>query len=138
MQKATATWTGSKVKFEIRSASGHTVVADEPPQFGDDEGMRPTEMVLGALGACTGINVALLLKKYRQPCSSLAVEVEGDQQEQWPHAFTRIRINFRLGWAGSHDEQVVARVLEQAVNRYCPVDATLVHGTKVEYRKTDA
>ena len=138
MQKATARWTGSKVKFEINSASGHTIVADEPPQFGDDEGMRPTEMVLGALGACTGINVVLLLRKYRQPCRSLEVDVEGDQMEEWPHAFTKIRINFRIGWDGKHDKQVVADVLDQAVNKYCPVDATLVHGAKVEYRKSDA
>jgi len=138
MQKATARWTGSKVKFEIHSASGHQAVIDEPPMFGDDEGMRPTELLLGALGACTGINVVLLLKKFKQPYRSLDVEVEGDQMKEWPHAFTKIRINFKIGWDGKHDRKVVDDVLDQAVNRYCPVDATLVHGTEVEYRRTDA
>ena len=46
MQKAVARWSGQKVKFEIRANSGHNADVDEPPAFGDDEGMRPTEMLL--------------------------------------------------------------------------------------------
>ena len=138
MQKATARWTGHKVKFEINAASGHQALADEPPLFGDDEGMRPTEMLLGALGACTGVNAVLLLKKYRQAYKSLEVEVEGDQQTDWPHAFTAIRINFKIGWDGKHDRDAVAEALDQAVNKYCPVDATLSHGARIEFRKNDA
>jgi hypothetical protein len=51
MAKATARWSGHKVKFDIESASGHTATIDEAPVFGDDEAMRPTEMLLGALAA---------------------------------------------------------------------------------------
>ena len=60
MAKATARWSGHKVKFDIESASGHTATIDEAPVFGDDEAMRPTEMLLGALASCTGINAVLL------------------------------------------------------------------------------
>jgi putative redox protein len=138
MQKAVARWAGQKVKFEIHSNSGHTALADEPPVFGDDEGMRPTEMLLGALGACTGVNAVLLLKKFRQPFKSLDVEVEGDQETEWPHAFTEIRINFKVGWDGKHDKQLVENALDMAVNKYCPVDATLSRGTRVKFKRTDA
>jgi putative redox protein len=134
MQKATARWVGQKVKFEIHSNSGHTAVADEPAAFGDDEGMRPTEMLLGALGACTGINAVLLLKKFRQPLKTLDVEVEGDQEKDWPHAFTEIRIDFKLAWDGKHDKQLVENALEMAVNKYCPVDATLSHGARIKFK----
>jgi putative redox protein len=136
MQKAVARWSGQKVKFEIQSNSGHTAVVDEPPVFGDDEGMRPTEMLLGALGACTGINAVLLLKKFHQPFKSLDVEVEGDQQTEWPHAFTEIRINFKVGWDGKHDKKLVEDALDMAVNKYCPVDATLSKGTKIKYKQS--
>src|SRR5439155_7108406 len=78
MTKATARWTGTKVGFEVRSESGHTADIDEGPPYGDDAAMRPTEMLLGTLGSCTGINVVLLLKKYKQPLRSLEVEVEGE------------------------------------------------------------
>jgi putative redox protein len=136
MQKAVARWSGQKVKFEIRANSGHNSAVDEPPVFGDDEAMRPTEMLLGALGGCTGINAILLLKKFHQPFKSLDVEVEGDQEKEWPHAFTEIRINFKIGWDGKHDKQLVENALDMAVNKYCPVDATLSHGTKIKYKQS--
>src|SRR5439155_21753376 len=60
MTKATATWSGTKVLFDVESGSGHKVQVDEAPIFGDDAAMRPTEMLLGALGACTGLNAVLL------------------------------------------------------------------------------
>ena len=138
MQKAVARWSGEKVKFEIRANSGHNSAVDEPPMFGDDEAMRPTEMLLGALGGCTGINAVLLLKKFRQPFKSLDVEVEGDQEKEWPHAFTEIRINFKIGWDGKHDKKLVESALDMAVNKYCPVDATLSHGTKIKVKRSDA
>jgi putative redox protein len=134
MQKAVARWSGQKVKFEIRAGSGHAAELDEPPLFGDDDGMRPTEMLLGALGGCTGINAILLLKKFKQPFTSLEVEVEGDQEKEWPHAFTEIRINFKIGWEGKHDKELVENALDMAVNKYCPVDATLSKGTKINHR----
>jgi len=138
MQKAVARWSGQKVKFEIRANSGHAADVDEPAAFGDDEGMRPTEMLLGALGGCTGINAVLLLKKFKQPFKSLDVEVEGDQEKEWPHAFTEIRIDFKIGWDGKHDKQLVESALDMAVNKYCPVDATLSQGAKIKFKRSDA
>ena len=136
MQSATARWAGSKVKFTVNSGSGHQAEVDEPPILGDDEGMRPTEMLLGALGSCTGINAVLLLKKFRQRFSALDVEVEGDQEEEgWPHAFTAIRIVFAIRWEEefSPDEELVEKALDLACNRYCPVDATLTRGTSISH-----
>src|SRR5437773_9205884 len=86
MTRATATWSGTKVLFDIDSESGHKVQIDEAPIFGNDAAMRPTEMLLGALGACTGLNAVLLLKKFKQPLRSLEVEVEGERDEEWPKA----------------------------------------------------
>lgn len=140
MQKATARWDGRKVKFIVHSGSGHQVAIDEPPLFGDDGGMRPTEMLLGALGACTGINAVLLLKKFKQAYRSLEVECQGEQQNEWPHAFTGIEIRFVIGWEPGFtpDQELVAKALDMACNKYCPVDATLTHGTRISHQQVDA
>jgi putative redox protein len=138
MAKATARWSGHKVKFEIESASGHSATVDDAPAFGDDEAMRPTEMLLGALGSCTGINAVLLLKKFKQPLTSLSVEVEGEQDKDWPRAFKKIDITFVTGWEGEYDKEMVEQAIDLACNRYCPIHATLSHGTKIEHRHTDA
>jgi putative redox protein len=133
VQKIVARWSGHKVKFNVESGSGHSASVDEPPLFGQDEGMRPTEMLLAALGACTGINAVLLLKKFKQPYTSLDVEVEGDQTDEWPHAFTDIRITFAIKWSGPYDEKLVTDALDMACNKYCPVDATITLGAGISH-----
>jgi putative redox protein len=137
MAKAIARWSGQKVRFEIESASGHTATIDEPPVFGEDSAMRPTEMLLGALGGCTGLNAVLLLKKFKQPLRSLEVVVEGDQDEEWPRAFNKIDVTFQCGWDGKFDKELVERALDLACNRYCPIHATLSRGTRLEHHRKD-
>ena len=138
MAKAVARWSGHKVKFVVESATGHQAEVDEAPIFGDDEAMRPTEMLLGALGTCTGLNAVLLLKKFKQPLKSLEVVVEGEQEKEWPRAFKKIEVTFVLGWDGKHDDEQVDSAIDMACNRYCPIHATLSHGVHIEHRRKNA
>ncbi|HEY1421608.1 MAG TPA: OsmC family protein [Candidatus Dormibacteraeota bacterium] len=137
MAKAVARWSGQKVRFEIESGSGHQGAIDEPPVFGDDSAMRPTEMLLGALGGCTGLNAVLLLKKFKQPLRSLEVVVEGEQDQEWPRAFNKIEVTFHCGWDGKFDKDLVERAIDWACNRYCPIHATLSRGVKIEHHRKD-
>jgi len=138
MTKATAKWTGNKVQFQIESDSGHSVLIDEEPVLGDNAAMRPTEMLLGALGGCTGLNAVLLLRKFKQPLRSLEVEVEGDRDEEWPKAFNHIKLTFHCRWDGKIDKELVERAIDWACNRYCPIHATLSHGVKIEHQRRDS
>ena len=135
MAKAVARWSGTKVTFEVEGASGHKAAVDEPPIIGDDQGMRPTEMLLGALGSCTGLNAVLLLKKFKQPVKSLEVEVEGEQDKEWPRAFNKIDITFVTGWSGDFDKKSVDEAIDLACNRYCPIHATLSQGVHIEHKR---
>lgn len=137
MPNVTAHWSGQKVKFDIESGSGHTVSIDEPPVFGDDAAMRPTEMLLAALAGCTGLNAVLLLKKFKQPFKGLDVEVQGEQEKEWPRAFTKIQITFVVAWDGKHDNALVEQALDMACNRYCPIHATLSKGVEISHRRKD-
>ena len=136
--KATARWTGEKVHFEIESGSGHKAEIDEEPIFGDDRAMRPTEMLLGALGGCTGLSAVLLLRKFKQPLKALEVEVEGERDEEWPKAFNKIQITFHCTWEGDIDKKAVEQAIDMACHRYCPIHATLSRGVKIEHRRKDS
>src|SRR5437660_10407172 len=118
MTKAIARWTGTKVLFDVESGSGHKVQVDEAPIFGDDAAMRPTELLLGALGACTGLNAVLLLKKFNQPLRSLEVEVQGDRDVEWTKAFKKIQITLHCTWEGDTDKTLVVQAIDLACNRY--------------------
>ena len=137
MTRAVARWTGSKVLFDIETGSGHRAQVDEAPVFGDNAAMRPTEMLLGALGGCTGLNAVLLLKKFKQPLRALEVEVEGDREEGWPKAFKSIRITFHCTWDGDTDKKLIDQALDLACNRYCPIHATLSRGVRISHSRKD-
>ncbi|MGH7910893.1 MAG: OsmC family protein [Candidatus Dormibacteraceae bacterium] len=132
---ATATWSGSRVAFDVAGGTRHSVRLDDGEPFGDDTGMRPTEALLAALGGCTGVNAVLLLKKHKQRYRTLRVEVEGEQAETWPKPFTAIRITFVVGWAEGFepDPALVRRALDESCERYCPVHATLSPGVPITH-----
>jgi putative redox protein len=128
MKAVWARWRGNQVAFEVRSASGHTVVADEPPPLGTNQGMEPMEMLLSALCACTGIGAVTLLQKMRQPLTSLVVRAEGEQQPDWPKAFTQIRLHVEVGGDGEFNSALVEKAIRLAVKRYCSVGGTIELG----------
>lgn len=135
----TVTWTGEKTTFDVLGVkSGHRAVADSAEPLGGGAGLKPTEMLLGALGACAGVNAVLLLKKMRQPLESLEIRVEGDQEADWPQRFTAIRIEFVLGWSGETDAELVEKAIDLACHRYCPVHATLEGGVPITHTRRDA
>ena len=90
-------------------------------------GLRPSEGVLVALGACTGADVVSILRKKRQPVSAYHVEVRGDQRAEHPRSFVRIDVLHQI--AGEWVEaEAVRRSIELSVTRYCAVTAQLASG----------
>lgn len=87
--------------------------------------MKPSELLLAALATCSAISAVPLLQKMRQPLSSLYVRVEGQQQPDWPKAFTDIHLQFVVGGKGAFDEGLVKKAIDLATTRYCPVSATI-------------
>lgn len=127
MRSVTATWTGSKLGFGIGSERLPTVHinVDEPAPLGHDLGLMPTELLLGALGACVGMNATALLQKRKLPLAGVAVHVSGEQSTEWPKQFTAIEIVFELAWSAEPDYALADTMLDKAVHSYCPVGGTL-------------
>lgn len=124
----TARWSGAPFRFDISGPRGQVVTVDEPPPLGQDRGMKPSEMMLGALATCSAISAVSLLRKMHQPLRSLYVRVEGRQQPDWPKAFTDIHLQFVISGDGNFDHALVKKAIELATTRYCPVSATIELG----------
>jgi len=139
MRSMKATWTGSKLRFQIGNdrLSSVQIVADEPAPLGDDVGYMPTELLLAALGGCVGMNATALLRKRRLPLAGLAAVVSGSQAEEWPRQYTRIEIVFELAWTEAPDDALVDAMLEKAVHSYCPVGGTLSPEVELVIRRQD-
>jgi putative redox protein len=80
--RATIKWVDN-VMFVGQSGSGHSVVIDGPPSGGgENAGIRPMELVLMGLGACTSFDVMTILKKSRQDILDCQTELEAERAEE--------------------------------------------------------
>jgi len=127
MISAKATWLEAQ-QFTGVAASGHPIIVD-----GDSAaGSSPTELVLMALCGCTGYDVVAILRKKREPFTSVEVSAEGERTPTHPTVFTSIKIVYRVGG------KVSAKAVEDAVRlseeKYCSVSAMLSKTAKITYQ----
>ncbi len=95
-------------------------------------GPSPVDGLLGALGACVGVDVLDILAKRRTPVELLDVEVVGQRVDTIPRRLEHVTLNFRIGGAGI--ERVHAeRAVDLAVNKYCSVRDSLRPDVPVEW-----
>jgi len=82
------------------------------------------ELLLLALGGCTGVDVIDILKKKRQHVTDYRIEVHGDRREEFPRAYTKFYVKHIVSGRGV-SEKAVARAIELSDQKYCSVAATL-------------
>ena len=129
VQTAIVKWTGGE-EFVATMPSGHAVPFDADRKHNAAPG--PMEMLLGALGACTSVDVAMILAKKRQKLESLEVSVSGERASDPPQVWTKIEMVFRLG--GKLDDKAVRDAIELSQSKYCSVAAMLRKTAAITYR----
>jgi putative redox protein len=123
---ANAKWT-EKQRYLCRAESGHEIVVD-----GDkDTGNSPMELVLIGLCACTGYDVVSILKKKREPFTSLEVRSEAERAPRPPAVFTALRLIYRVGGKVSH--KAVEDAVRLSKEKYCSVSAMLQKTAKLSF-----
>ncbi|MDD3095065.1 MAG: OsmC family protein [Candidatus Neomarinimicrobiota bacterium] len=121
--------------FAAKGDSGHWLMIDSKAENGGNAaGSNPSELLLQALGACTGMDTLSILKKKRTPFSHLDIFVAGIKREEHPRIYTEIRLRFVLHSAGG--EKALAdlrRAVDLSYDKYCTVANMLKSGTKITY-----
>ena len=82
------------------------------------------ELLLIALGSCTGVDVISILKKQRQHVTDYRIEVSGERRADFPRSYTRLHVKHIVRGRGV-SEPAVARAIELSDTKYCSVAATL-------------
>lgn len=129
MKTATVKWIRGE-EFQSTTPSGHTVAFDGDRHHNAAPG--PMEMLLCALGACSLVDVAVILGKKRQAFISLEVDVSGERADAVPAIWEKIDVVYRL--AGNLDDEAVRHAIELSQNKYCSVSAMLGKAAKITYR----
>jgi len=126
--------------LEAVNEAGNTIRFDASPDIGgSNQGMRPMQVILAALGACGSFDVIScgsfdvisILKKQKQELMDIKIIVTGERENKVPAVYTEAHIHFKL--FGKVDADKAKRAVELAVEKYCSVGETLKPLTKITY-----
>jgi putative redox protein len=98
------------------------------------QGPTPMDVILTALGGCTGMDVIGILRKKRQEVTGYEVEVIGERRvDEHPKLYTKLEIVHRV-----RGHNLSPAALEEAIRlsdtKYCSVHAMLHQGVPIASR----
>lgn len=121
------------VSFLAKGDSGHWVMMDGPGDFGgSNAASRPKELVLFALGGCTGSDVVAILRKKRIPLQDFEMRIRATQAEEHPQVYTDIHVEYVFYGTGINPADV-ERAIELSTTKYCSVSAMLRASVKLTH-----
>lgn len=121
------------VHFEAASEDGNTVQIDGAPAIGgENKGMRPMQLLLTSVAACSVFDIVSILKKQREPVEDIQIRAKGERAESGDvKPFTAIHLIFEF--TGKLNEKKVNRAVSLSVEKYCSVAASLNPEIPVTY-----
>jgi putative redox protein len=108
--------------FNCRTPSGHDLKIDTDRER--NSAPSPMELLLVALGSCTGVDVVSILRKKREQVSDYRVEVRGQRRDDYPRSYKRMEVH-HIVTGRKISERSVAQAIELSEQKYCSVAATL-------------
>jgi putative redox protein len=119
--------------LEAVNEQGKTVHLDASPDIGGtNQGMRPMQMLLSAMGGCSAIDVINILKKQKEPLRDIKITVTGEREKDAvPSLFVEVHAHFRL--YGDIDHDKASRAISLSVDKYCSVAKTMSHKAKITH-----
>lgn len=121
---AKVTWQ-SRLTFTGSADSGFPVqLGTDPAVGGDNDGLRPMELIAIGLAGCTAMDVISILQKKRQDVTAFEVRVHADRAPDHPKVFSHITMEYLIE-GRNVDPVAVERAMELSETKYCPAQAML-------------
>ena len=120
MGTATVKWIDGKQFIGIDSTK-HSVVLSTPDE---GIGIKPSDLLLIAVAACSAVDVVEILEKKRMPLSLLEISSSAEQDQDPPWTFRKIHLHFKIG-GKNLTEKSVAQAIQLSEEKYCSVAATV-------------
>jgi putative redox protein len=109
------------ISFVGKTDSNHWITMDGPEDFGgSNAGIRPKELMLLALGGCTGSDVVSILQKKRIDVRSFEINITAEMTDDHPKVYNSMNIEYVFKGKGIKDSDV-ERAIELSQTKYCGV-----------------
>ncbi len=114
-------------RMSAAASSGHAVIMDSSQT---KQGSSPLEYVLMGLCGCTASDVVAILKKKREPFTSLEVSaVVVERAPEHPKVFTKISLLYRV--EGPVSRKSVEDAVRLSQQKYCSVSAMIAKSAEI-------
>lgn len=115
----------SGLRMTATNEDGLSTVFDAAQEGGAPKSApSPMEHVLGAIGACSAIDIIGIIKRRRKTVSGLTIKAEADRRDDAPRIFTRIGLHFILV-SPDADAAEMSRAVDLSMEKYCSVSAMI-------------
>jgi len=120
MGTATVKWIEGKQFIGVDSTN-HSVVLSTPSE---GIGIKPSDLLLIAVASCSAVDVVEILEKKRMTLTHLEISSSGEQDQDPPWTFRKIRMHYKIG-GKDLTEKAVAQAIQLSEEKYCSVAATI-------------
>ena len=119
--------------FSATNASGASISLDGSPAIGgENQGLRPMELLLAGVAGCSAIDVGLILQKQRQPIDTWQIRIDGEREAaDTATPFHAIHIHY--DFTGALDPRKVRRAIDLSLETYCSAALTLKAFATITY-----
>lgn len=128
--KISANWEGD-MSFDVTQNGHHFVIDADEKVGGHDLGPRPKALLLSGLAGCTGMDVVSILKKMKVTDYKLIIDVEAEEEKEFPKPYKKIIVHYRL--AGNDlPVKKIKHAVELSQTRYCGVSDMLRKAAEID------
>ena len=121
-----------KLEFVGTDSTKHSLVMSSQDEE-NGTGLKPSELLLLALGGCTAVDVVTIMRKKRQAVTGLEINVSGEQDEDPPWTFRHIHLEYVVRGKGL-SEKGLAQAIQLSEEKYCSVRNSLTCEVTSSYR----
>ncbi|MFB0534737.1 MAG: OsmC family protein [Anaerolineae bacterium] len=121
-----------KLEFVGTDSTKHSLVMSSQDEE-NATGLKPSDLLLLALGGCTAVDVVTIMCKKRQAVTGLEINVHGEQDENPPWTFRHIHLEYVVRGKGL-SEKGLAQAIQLSEEKYCSVKNTLACEVTSSYR----
>ena len=116
----TTKWLGN-MAFESDNPSGINLKIDAGEEGGGTgTGLRPKALMLSALAGCSGLDVAMLIKKMKLNVEAFYIETAANLTEEHPKYYDSVVVTYVFKGSGL-EEKKLQRAVDLSVEKYCGV-----------------
>jgi putative redox protein len=107
--------------FESSNPSGLNLTIDAGPDAGGEgKGLRPKALMLSALAGCSGLDVAMLIKKMKLDVDEFSIDTSANLTDEHPKYYDAVTIEYHFR-GNNLDEKKLQRAVDLSVEKYCGV-----------------